>query len=390
MVPPARRLRNIYEINTATYLNRLSREHGRHITLAQIPDKELTRIASYGCDAVWFMGIWQRSMYGMNLALHDPRLRAEASQLLPDFTTRDVIGSAYSIRSYRVNDLFGGDDELAQLRHQLASHGLKLILDFVPNHTGFDHTWITANPEYYIHGRLRDMLRHRTWYRWRGTKRIACGRDPQFEPWSDVAQLNAFSRAYRHASIDTLRHIATMCDGVRCDMAMLMMNDTFSQTWGARAGGRPKTEYWHEIIGTLRRTSPHFIFIAECYWNTEQSLIAQGFDYCYDKDLYDTLIKGDIASTREHVAATAPFAGHLVHFLENHDEPRVASLLTSAHHRAAVKFIASLPGPCLWHHGQFEGNQVRTPVQLRRSPDEPINQDIAHMYRDALATRLRP
>ena len=66
---------------------------------------------------------------------------------------------------------------------------------------------------------------------------IANGRDPYFPAWPDVAQLNAFSPSLRTAVIDTLQQIAEQCDGVRCDMAMLVMNDTFARTWGARAGG---------------------------------------------------------------------------------------------------------------------------------------------------------
>lgn len=384
MLDSARTLKNIYEINTAVYLNRLSRKLGKRITLAHIPESELTRIASYGCDAIWLMGVWQRSPFGANLALHDTPLMNEVHKILPDFTRKDMLGSAYAVRDYRVDDAFGGEAGLEALRARLATHGLKLILDFVPNHTAFDHKWTSSHPNYYIHGRLRDTLRHRTWYRRRAAHIIACGKDPQFDPWPDVAQLNAFSGAYRHVSIESLLHIASLCDGVRCDMAMLLLNDVFVKTWGKRAGTQPKREYWDEVISTVHTAFPHFIFIAESYWDTQRALIAQGFDYCYDKDIYDHIVAGNPTAAADRVAATKDIAAHLLHFLENHDEPRIATLLSETMHRTAIRYMLRLPGPRLWHDGQFEGFRMKLPVHIGRGPDEPIDATIATLYRDEL------
>ena len=119
---------------------------------------------------------------------------------------------------------------------------------------------------------------------------LANGRDPYFAAWPDVVQLNAFSPDLRAAVIATLSSIGEQCDGVRCDMAMLMMNDTFERTWGERAGPRPEADYWPTVIPAVKTTHPEFVFMAEAYWDLEWALLEQGFDYCYDKRLYDRLV----------------------------------------------------------------------------------------------------
>ena len=120
---------------------------------------------------------------------------------------------------------------------------------------------------------------------------LANGRDPYFPAWPDVVQLNAFAEELRGAATDVLTGIAEQCDGVRCDMAMLMMNDVFARTWGGRVGPAPQTDYWPEVIGRVRESHPGFLFLAEAYWDLEWDLQQQGFDYCYDKRLYDRLLQ---------------------------------------------------------------------------------------------------
>jgi hypothetical protein len=100
-------------------------------------------------------------------------------------------------------------------------------------------------------------------------------------------QLDAFSPTLREAVVETLGSIAAQCDGVRCDMAMLTMNDTFERTWGDRAGPRPDADCWPTVIPAVKDAHPGFVFIAEAYWDLEWALQQQGFDYCYDKRCYD-------------------------------------------------------------------------------------------------------
>lgn len=385
MVPTSRQINNIYEINTLTYLDRLSKKAGERITLASIPEEELARIAIYGCDVVWLMGVWERSPLAREMAQSDAPLLEAVREILPDFTPEDMVGSAYATRAYRVDASLGGESELAHLRERLARHGLKLMLDFVPNHTGLDHDWTVIHPDYYIQGTTQDAEAHPAWYHNVNGREIAKGRDPHFDPWPDVAQLNAFSPGYREASIDTLRYIASNSDGVRCDMAMLMTNEVFARTWGKQAGEVPASEYWQDVILAVREAAPDFVFMAECYWNMQGTLIEQGFDYCYDKDLYDLIVAKNMPEATAHAKRAGDLAPHLVHFLENHDEPRAASLLTANEQRAATRLITSLPGPRLWHDGQFEGFRAKLPVHIGRGPDETIDETVAQVYRDELA-----
>jgi hypothetical protein len=212
-------------------------------------------------------------------------------------------------------------------------------------------------------------------------KVFACGRDPYFPAWPDVLQLNAFQTGLRQAVIETVGSIAEQCDGIRCDMAMLVMNTIFERTWDNRAGQRPATEYWVDVIFTIKEAYPDFLFMAEAYWDLEWKLQQQGFDYCYDKRLYDRLEHDTVESVRLHLGADLAYQGKLVRFIENHDEPRARSVFSQQKERAAALTIATIPGAKLFHEGQFEGRKIRLPVFLSRRPVEPVDHDLLNFYR---------
>jgi glycosidase len=316
----------IYEINTWPWLAELSDRTGQPVDLSNVPEEQWDTIADAGFDAVWLMGVWTRSPAGVATALANRDLVASFRAVLPDWTPRDVVGSAYCIRAYAVDDRLGGRRGLAAARAALAARGLALLLDFVPNHVAPDHPWTSAHPEYFVHGTRHDLLTDPESFVEVDGRVLANGRDPYFPAWRDVVQLDAFSPALRAVAVDTLRDIAEQCDGVRCDMAMLTVNDVFTRTWGERVGRPPDTEYWPATIEAVRRTHPDFTFLAEAYWDMEDVLHQQGFDFCYDKRLYDRLLDMDAAAVRAHLSADPAFQNRLVRFLENHDEPRAAAL----------------------------------------------------------------
>lgn len=366
----------IYELNTAAWLHDVGRRAGRAATLGDVPDHDWDRVTPRGVDAVWLMGVWQRSAEGVRLALDSPSHLAEFHATLPDFTSDDVIGSAYCIAGYTPDPRFGGDAALADARNALAARGMRLIVDFVPNHVAPDHPWLTDHPEYFVRGDTADLERAPADFLAVGNAVIARGRDPYFPPWPDVAQLDAFAPGLRQAAIDTLIAIGQAADGVRCDMAMLMLNDVFARTWGDRVGPPPAIEYWTEVISEVRRVHPEMLFIAEAYWDLEWQLQRLGFDYCYDKQLYDRLIHDDAGRVRGHLHADLEYQQRLLRFTENHDEPRAAKELAPGRRRAAAVAIATLPGATLWHEGQFEGWLVHVPVLLGRRPVEPDDEDL--------------
>jgi hypothetical protein len=364
----------IYEINTAVWLERLGCE------LGDVPDAEWDAIAALPVDAVWLMGVWERSSAGLAIALADPGLDAANRTALPDLRAEDVIGSPYCVRDYAVDARFAGRDGLAAARAALAARGLALILDYVPNHVAPDHVWTATRPECLLAGTEAELAKHPEAFLRTPAGIFARGRDPYFPPWPDVVQLNAFTRALRDAVAETLIDIAAQCDGVRCDMAMLMTNDVFARTWGDRAGPAPATEYWPPLIARVKEAHPEFTFIAEAYWDMEWMLQQQGFDLCYDKRLYDRLVHESAESVRGHLQADAAYQKRLLRFIENHDEPRAAATFEPEQARAAAVVMSTVQGSRLYHDGQLEGRRTRIPVFLGRGPDEPADADLRAFY----------
>lgn len=357
----------IYEINTWVWLDELG------TTLAGVPKDEWDRVTPPGIDAVWLMGVWARSPAGAEISRVEVRLPS-------GFAPADLVGSAYCVRSYTVDERLGGDDGLAVARAELAARGVGLIVDYVPNHTAIDHAWTSEHPEYFI--RATDDGSDSVEI---GGTRLAQGRDPYFPPWRDVLQLNTFLPEVRAAAVDTLRRVAERADGVRCDMAMLMLTDVVVRTWGDRAGPAPDQEYWPEVIGAVKREHPDLTFIAEAYWDLEATLLSQGFDYCYDKRLYDRLVALGAESLREHLRADPAFQARLLRFIENHDEPRASAAFPSRAVRAVAVAMATLPGAALVHEGQFDGRRARVDVALRRRPVEVPDEDLASFHRRLVA-----
>jgi glycosidase len=267
---------------------------------------------------------------------------------------------------------------------------MNLILDFVPNHVAPDHPWVTQHSAYFIRVDAQDAKNDPASYVEVSGIVYACGRDPYFPAWPDVLQLNAFEPGLRQAVKETIAGIAEQCDGIRCDMAMLLVNAIFERTWGIRAGHRPESEYWSEVIPSIKKKHPGFLFIAEAYWDMEWELQQQGFDFCYDKKLYDRLEHGSAEGIRQHLWADLAYQNKLLRFLENHDEPRAASTFSPEKQRAAAVITNTLPGSRLFHEGQFDGRKVRVPVFLRRRPQEVVDQQLQEFYANLLKAMNQP
>jgi hypothetical protein len=315
--------------------------------------------------------------------------RREFEETLPDLREDDIAGSGFAITGYTVQADLGGDSALARLRERLRARGLRLMLDFVPNHTGLDHPWVEEHPEYYVAGTETDLARAPQNYtrakRLRGDLVLAYGRDPYFAGWPDTLQLNYGNPATQEAMLAELLRIAGQCDGVRCDMAMLVLPDVFERTWGQRA-----PLFWPKATQRVREQVPGFCFMAEVYWDLEWTMLQQGFDYAYDKRLYDRLREGHARPVREHLLAGLDFQNKLARFLENHDEPRAAAAFAPGQHEAAAVITFLSPGLRFFHQGQFEGRRKRISPHLVRAPLEPPDAVLHEFYGSLLALIRQP
>ena len=370
---------SLYQINTRVRLTELSRSLGRPAMLDDIPDAELDHLAEMGFDWIWFLSVWQTGPAGRNISRTHPEWRREFEETLPDITEEDIAGSGFAITGYTVHTDLGGDAALARLRERLSRRGLKLILDFVPNHTALDHPWVESHPDYYVSGTEQAVI-------WEPKNYIriehpdqdmifAHGRDPFFPGWPDTLQLNYGSPSLQEAMIGQLFRIAGQCDGVRCDMAMLVLPDVFERTWGISS-----QPFWSQATARIRDAFPDFVFMAEVYWDLEWTLQQQGFDYTYDKRLYDRLGEKQARPVREHLMADPDYQNKMARFLENHDEPRAAAVFTPEVHEAAAVITFLSTGLRFFHQGQFEGRTRRISPHLVRGPDEPVNEHLMRFY----------
>jgi hypothetical protein len=393
----------LYEINTRCWLSELSTKHAATITLANVPASLFQTWEKLGFTHIWLMGVWTSGARSRAEALANPHLHRMYSEALPDWCPEDVAGSPYAIADYHVPPQLGGEAGLKSFRERLQRHGLKLVLDFVPNHLGLDHPWVKDRPELFVQSLVPtgETIQQDTQF---GTRWLAHGKDPFFPAWTDTVQLDYRLAATRQAMTDLLLSLAERCDGVRCDMAMLLLSDVFDNTWRhlppqdhvkaashritrevAIAVAAP-TEFWAAAVPAVKAARPEFLFLGEIYWGLEPRLQALGFDFTYDKSLYDEIVARNPWAIHHHLAGKLPqFVACSAHFLENHDEARIASVLTLVEHHAAALLILGLPGMRFLHEGQLFGARRRIPVQLTRRFPEPVQLEVEHMYVRLLA-----
>ena len=320
----------LYEINTRCWLRELSDQAGRSITLGNVPDEQFEEWHRFGFTHIWLMGAWSGGPLARAQALAHPGLLQSYSEAFPGWSEEDVSGSPYAIADYRISQKLGGDVELQIFRKKLHGCGMKLVLDFVPNHLGLDHSWLSQHPEFFVHSLTQEpeTFAQSTSA---GTFWLAYGKDPYFAAWTDTVQLDYRHEKTQAAMIALLQSLAERCDGLRCDMAMLLLSDVFRKTWERFPflGSASAVEFWQAAIPSIKSDYPDFLFLAEAYWGLESRLLELGFDFTYDKTLYDRLVRRDAASVQRHLLESpSALVARSAHFLENHDEPRIASLLS--------------------------------------------------------------
>ncbi|CAD8083789.1 unnamed protein product [Paramecium sonneborni] len=363
----------IYELSLRPWLYELTNKYGRKISkLNDIPIEEFQHLKDIGVDYVWLMGIWQLGKYGLDF---DKAHANDYKSNLPDFTIDDVIGSPYAITQFVCNSELGTDQDIINLRKKLNDMGLKLMLDFVPNHSAIDSPYRTSNIDYYIRAPPNTPKPYDSeFYLPDG---VSYGGDQWDGFWKDTAQWNYWNQDTRNYLKSVVKKIASMSDGMRCDMAMVILNDLFYNKWKPQLDAwgykRPSSEFWSEAIKETKQQYPNTIFLAEVYWGKEQDLINLGFDYVYEKWLLDQQATLDVGKVRPILSnLNLNYASHSNHFVENHDEPRAIIKFSGKDYISCVAALMSysIPGARFINHGQLEGLSNKLDVHLRRSYKE--------------------
>src|SRR5262249_28634724 len=194
-----------------------------------------------------------------------------------------------------------------------------------------------------------------------------------------------------------LKRISQDADGVRCDMAMLVLRDYFRQRWYPNAteswfSQRMPGEFWHEAISEIKSACPEFVFLAEAYWGKELDLQRLGFDLTYEKLLYDALVARNAAWIKELLSRPVDLLQRSLFFIENHDELRAASVFETDENLAAMAMLLALPGSVLVHQGQMQGYRKKVPIQLTRQRvvSEQPNDELKQGYEALLRCTAGP
>jgi glycosidase len=357
-----------------------------------VPNSYWDCLAKKGIDYIWLMGIWKTCSSLIDKCCFEEGLIKSYDRALKGWKREDVIGSPYAIDAYEINPELGDHKSLLELKSRLNKKGMKLILDFVPNHFNADSRLIKSNPGIFIsvNKELYSRDQH-TFYQPnpKEQKYFAHGRDPFFPAWQDTIQVNIFSKEARKFLINTLLALTKVCDGVRCDMSMLLLNNVFNNTWGGvldkNGFDKHEPEFWKETISETKNERADFIFIAEAYWDLEYDLQQLGFDFTYDKKLTDRLKYAPVKEIHDHLLAEIDYQKKSLRFIENHDEERAAAVIGKEKSKAAAVIISTIQGMRFYFDGQLEGKKIKLPVQLGREPEEQQNIELKDFYNKLLA-----
>ena len=393
------------------WLGQLGRSYDRPIsTLDQIPDDALDRLARWGFNALWLIGIWERSAASRKIKQLSGNPEAEAS--------------AYALYSYRVSADLGGEAALANLESRCAERGIRLACDVVPNHTGIDSEWIQQHPDWFIqsdsppypayrfHGpelcdnpgidiRIEDgywdhsdaavvfeHFDHHT-----GRRRyIYHGNDGTHMPWNDTAQLNFLLPEVRQAMSDLILETAKRFRLIRFDAAMTLARKHFRRLWfpppGGSAGVASRSafwmddldfdeafprEFWRDIVDRVNREAPDTLLIAEAFWLMESYFVRNlGMHRVYNSAFMNLLKREENAKYRQILKDVLAYNPEIlkryVNFMNNPDEATAVEQFGKGDkYFGTAVLLATLPGLPMFGHGQVEGFREKYGMEYRRA-----------------------
>ncbi len=385
--------------STYVWLHQLSRQYGRSITrLDQIPDEELDSLAYRGMNALWLIGLWERS---------------RASRTIKRLCGKeDAVASAYSLYDYVIAPDLGGEEAYRNLRDRARSRGIRLASDMVPNHMGIDSTWVIQHPEwflsrpdspypaysfegpdlssdgrveikiedhYYTQSDAAVVFRRRD--KWTGdTRYVYHGNDGTSFPWNDTAQLDYLNPAVREQVIQTILQVARQFPIIRFDAAMTLAKRHIQRLWfpAPGAGGaipsraeysmptsefdaRIPVEFWREVVDRVAAEVPGTLLLAEAFWMMEGYFVRTlGMHRVYNSAFMNLLRDEDNAHYRSLLKNTMEFDPGImkryVNFMSNPDErTAIDQFGTGDKYFGIATMMATLPGLPMFGHGQVEG-----------------------------------
>jgi glycosidase len=409
------------------WLDQLSIRYRRAITtLAEIPDEELAGLARQGFNALWLIGIWERSVASKRIKQMSGNPEAEAS--------------AYALHAYRVAADLGGESALHELEQRCQQHGIRLACDVVPNHTGIDSEWVREHPEWFLQVELPpypgyafsgpdlcdaeeisiriedgywdhsdaavvyELIEHHS-----GRRRyIYHGNDGTHMPWNDTAQLNFLLPEVRQAMSDLILAVARRFRLIRFDAAMTLARKHFRRLWFPPPGGSAgvpsrsvcwmsdadfdqvfPVEFWREVVDRINREAPNTLLIAEAFWLMESYFVRNlGMHRVYNSAFMNMLKREENAKYRKILRDILAFNPEIlkryVNFMNNPDEATAVEQFEKGDKYFGVAtLLATLPGLPMFGHGQIEGYREKYGMEYRRAywQEEPDAGFVAHHER---------
>ncbi len=406
---------------TYVWLDQLSKKHNREIRhLDQIPIEELDQLATWGFNALWLIGLWERS---------------PASKTVKHWCGNpDAEASAYSLFDYVIADDLGGERAFDILKERAQSKGIRLASDMVPNHTGIDSKWIREHPDWYVsldyppfpsYSYSGDNLSSdsnlgiyledhyfsrsdaavtfkRVDFRTNETKYIYHGNDGTSMPWNDTAQLNYLLPVVREAVIETILHVAKKFPIIRFDAAMTLTKKHFQRLWfpppgsggdiPSRAGmgitqeefhkAIPQ-EFWREVVDRINQEMPDTLLLAEAFWLLEGFFVRTlGMHRVYNSAFMNMLRDEDNAKYRSVIKNTLEFDPQIlkrfVNFMNNPDEETAAKQFGKGEKYFGIcLLLVTLPGLPMFGHGMIEGFAEKYGMEYRQAYwEEEVDQGL--------------
>lgn len=407
--------------NTFVWLDQLSKKYKREVKrLDQIPDEELDQLARWNFNALWLIGIWERS---------------SASQKIKQMTGNpDAAPSAYSLYDYVIAKELGGEESFQNLKHKCWQRGIRLSSDMVPNHTGIFSKWVIEKPGYFIQNhfppfpvykftgpnlsddprfeiRIEDQYFNRTDAavvferidRLTGERRyIYHGNDGTNMPWNDTAQLNLLLQEVRESLIQTIIQVAKKTPIIRFDAAMTLTKKHYQRLWfpipgtGGAIPSRAEhgltrsqfdekmpNEFWREVVDRINSEMPDTLLLAEAFWLMEGYFVRSlGMHRVYNSAFMHMFMKEENLKYKELIKNTLLYDPEIlkryVNFMSNPDEETAVNQFGKGDKYFGVATImVTMPGLPMFAHGQVEGFSEKYGMEYKRAyynetPDEHL------------------